>query len=332
MIRLFIILLMFLVSLVTFSQPKYEQGMQQAFQLMQENKLDDAANLFERIGNAEKTNWLPYYNVALLKTRTTFAMKDNSKIEAQLKIAEDFIAKADAISPDNSEIYVLKALINVAKIASNPMVYGASLSAPTSKLYQKAIALDKNNPRAQSGLIDFEMGGAKFFNKDLTPYCKKLQKTLAMYDAFTPVSKFHPNWGKERVLEVLKECGLSTTTDAENMETIKVTVENVSGTDGTVIFSLFSNEKTFLSEAFMKQTGKISNGKATVTFKNVPAGEYAIVCYHDKNNNKQMDFNEGGMPLEDYGATNNVMSFGPPVYDDAKFTVKNKSLDLTIRF
>ena len=43
------------------------------------------------------------------------------------------------------------------------MVNGAALSAPTSKLYSKAIALDKTNPRAHSGLAEFEMGGARFF-------------------------------------------------------------------------------------------------------------------------------------------------------------------------
>ncbi len=207
MIRLVLVAIMYLMSLVTFSQTKFEQGMQQAFQLLEENKLEEASNLFERIGNAEPTNWLPYYNLSLLKTRTTFGMKDNEVIEAQLKIATEFADKADAISPDNSEIYVLKGLINVAKIASNPMVYGASLSAETTQLYQKAIALDATNPRAVSGLADYEMGGARFFKQDLTPYCKKLQESIALYDAFKPASKLHPNWGKGRVLEVLKSCG-----------------------------------------------------------------------------------------------------------------------------
>ncbi len=207
MIRLVLALLIYLVSLVSFSQTKFEQSMQQAFALMQENKMDEAANLFERIGNAEPKKWLPYYNLALLKTRTTFGMKDNAAIEAQLKVATGFADKAAIISPNNSEIYVLKGLINVAKIASNPMVYGASLSSETTQLYQKAIALDAKNPRAVSGLVDFEMGGARFFKQDLTPFCKRLQESIPLYDAFKPASRLHPNWGKERVVEILKSCG-----------------------------------------------------------------------------------------------------------------------------
>lgn len=201
-----IVLVMFLISQITFSQTKFEQGMQQALKFEQDGKIDEAGNLYERIGNAASTNWLPYYNLALLKTRTTFKIKDNTLIETQLDLATNFVNSADAISPDNSEIYVLKALINVAKIVSNPMVNGRNLSGETIYLYKKAIALNPDNPRAHSGLANFQMGSARFFKQDLTPYCKKLQESLAMYDIFKPESKFHPIWGKERALEALKDC------------------------------------------------------------------------------------------------------------------------------
>ncbi len=330
MIRIVLTLVMYLVSQVTISQTKFEEGMQQAVQLMQENKLEEAANLFERIGNAEPTNWLPYYNLALLKTRTTFGMKDNAVIEAQLKIATEFVNKADEISPDNSEIYVLKGLINVAKIASNPMVYGASLSAETTELYKKAIDLDNLNPRAVSGLAEFEMGGARFFKQDLTPYCKKLQESLTLYDNFKPASEFHPNWGKDRVLEVLKSCGESKTADSETA-TITVNVPNVTSDKGTVQFSLYDKD-TFMLTSLVSKIGKIENGITEVKFEDVKPGLYAIICFHDSNENNKMDFNEQRMPMEDYGISNNPVLMGPPTFDVAKFTVENKSLDLTIKF
>jgi uncharacterized protein (DUF2141 family) len=321
---------MYLVSQVTISQTKFEQGMQQAFQLMQENKLEESANLLERIGNAEPTNWLPYYNLALLKTRTTFEMKDKAMIDAQLKTAEDFADKADEISPDNSEIYVLKGLINVAKIVSDPMVNGASLSAVTTELYKKAIALDSLNPRAVSGLTEFEMGGARFFKQDLTPYCKKLQASINLYDSFKPVSEFHPNWGKDRVLETLKSCSESKTVDSETV-TITVNVSNVTSDKGTVQFSLYDKD-TFMLNPLMSKTGKISNGVTKVEFEGVKSGSYAIMCFHDSNDNNKMDFNEQRMPIEDYGMSNNPILMGPPTFDVAKFTVENKSVDLTIKF
>jgi len=117
----------------------------------------------------------------------------------------------------------------------------------------------------------------------------------------------------------------------EGVATLKVTVENVSGTEGHLQFALHSKE-TFLKSPIMTKTGEIAGKQSTVTFKNIPAGEYAIICYHDKNDNKRMDFEANGMPLEDYGATNNVMSMGPPVFQDAKFTVGKENLELGIRF
>jgi uncharacterized protein (DUF2141 family) len=44
-----------------------------------------------------------------------------------------------------------------------------------------------------------------------------------------------------------------------------------------------------------------------------------------------MDFELNGMPLEDYGMTNNVMTYGPPQYSDGKFELRNKDLTFEIK-
>ena len=115
--------------------------------------------------------------------------------------------------------------------------------------------------------------------------------------------------------------------------TINVTVPKVSGNEGVVLFALYnSNEKFMKRETMATKEGEIKNGAVTVSFHKVASGTYAIVCLHDKNGNKRMDFNENGMPVEDYGISNNVMLMGPPNFEEAKFAVGNKSLDLTINF
>ncbi len=332
MIRLVTVLVIYLLTQVTYSQTKFEQGMQQAFNLMAENKNEEAANTFERIALVATDNWLPYYNLALLKTRTTFEMKDKAKVEAELKIAQEFADKADDISPDNSEIYVLKALINVAKIVMDPMTNGASLSGLTTDLYLKAIRLDKNNPRAHSGLVEFEMGGARYFNQDLSPYCKRLQASIALYDNYKPESKYYPNWGKDRVLEVLKTCeGADVTVEEFKTVTVTVTIPNLTSDKGSVLFALY-NKETFNQVPLQSAESKITNKITEVKFNNLAPGEYAIMCYHDANGNKKMDFTESGMPAENYGMSNNPLLMGPPTFDITKFTVENKSVDLTIQF
>ena len=112
---------------------------------------------------------------------------------------------------------------------------------------------------------------------------------------------------------------------------IKVSVSNVATMEGSVKFALYT-EEGFLTKPLQAKIGEINERFATVTFAEVPEGEYAIVCFHDKNANNQMDFSEKGIPIEDYGSTNNIYRMGPPTFEDAKFTVKNKSLDLEIKF
>lgn len=112
---------------------------------------------------------------------------------------------------------------------------------------------------------------------------------------------------------------------------VTATVVNVSTDSGKVSFALYDKEG-FMKQPLQSKNGKIVDGKSTVIFENLAPGEYAIICFHDKNDNDTMDFQSNGMPMEDYGATNNIMNFGPPRYDDAKFTVSDKDLTLEIKF
>jgi len=112
-------------------------------------------------------------------------------------------------------------------------------------------------------------------------------------------------------------------------ETITVTVP-VQSDKGNVVFGLY-DETSFMKQPLVGLEGEIKDGKATVTFEDVKPGTYAILLYHDKNENKQMDFEPNGMPTEPYGVSNNVMSMGPPLWSDAKFEVTDKPIELEIR-
>ena len=118
----------------------------------------------------------------------------------------------------------------------------------------------------------------------------------------------------------------------EKGQNITISIDNVQGDKGMVTFALHT-ETTFMKAApIATLEAKSKEGKVSVTFENVKPGEYAIIVLHDVNENGKMDYRENGMPLENYATSNNVMSFGPPQYNDAKFTVSDKDLDLKIRF
>ncbi len=120
----------------------------------------------------------------------------------------------------------------------------------------------------------------------------------------------------------------STQTNTEGT-TLTVTVA-LNGSGGHVLIGLH-NESTFMKEPIEGASSEIKDGKATVTFNNVKPGTYGVMVVHDKNDNKQMDFEPSGMPKEAYGMSNNVMSYGPPQWDDVKFEVLSTPLEIEIR-
>jgi len=123
----------------------------------------------------------------------------------------------------------------------------------------------------------------------------------------------------------------SAITNDDTSETTTITVNvPVKSSEGSVIFGLFTEQNFMKSAPVQGLESEIVDGKATVTFENVTPGTYAITLFHDKNGNKQMDFEPNGMPIEMYGVSNNVMSMGPPMWSDAKFEVNGEPLTLEI--
>ena len=113
---------------------------------------------------------------------------------------------------------------------------------------------------------------------------------------------------------------------------ISVSVDNITSNKGKVYFTLYNSKDNFYQRmAFSKETGEIKENSSAVVFTNVPKGIYAIICFHDANDNKQIDF-DGYMPIEDYGASNNSRSMGPPQFEAAKFEVENENLKFEIVF
>ena len=123
------------------------------------------------------------------------------------------------------------------------------------------------------------------------------------------------------------------TTPKKLEEGISVTVSAVNALSdkGTVKFA-FYDEENFMKQPIYSKSASVEKGKSTVVFENVPQGIYAIICFHDENNNGRMDFDENRMPTESYGMSNNKMNFGSPEFESAKFEVKSNALNLEIKF
>jgi len=201
-----IVIAVMLISTIGFAQDQYTKGMQKAFQLWGEGKVMEASNMFERISSAEMDNWLPYYYVSSINTIASFGEKDKEKLTQQLEKAQEFVDLAKAIAPNNPEIMVQQAMVYTAWVASDGATYGMTLAPKVTALYAKAAELAPNNPRVVFSKAEWDMGSAAYFGKDTAPYCKDVERALELFDTFKAASDFHPNWGKDRAEEVLKNC------------------------------------------------------------------------------------------------------------------------------
>ena len=114
-------------------------------------------------------------------------------------------------------------------------------------------------------------------------------------------------------------------TQSQNIK-LEVNISGFDSNDGKVKIGLYNSEGTFLQTTFKNGMSGIENKKATITFTDLPKGDYAISLYHDENDNGILDRNMFGIPSEDYASSNNAKGvMGPPKYADAKFTITANS-------
>jgi len=189
------------------AQDRYSKGMEKAFALWEDQKMMEASHLFERIATAEPDRWLPYYYVSQINTLISFGETDEAKLSNQLEKAKEFLDVAKAISPNNPELLIQEALINTAWIAFDGATYGMTLSPKNAQLYQKALEIAPKNPRVILSKAEWDMGSARYFGKDTTPYCKDVERALELFATFNSETPFYPTWGEERAKEVLENCG-----------------------------------------------------------------------------------------------------------------------------
>ena len=96
---------------------RYVGAMQKNMQAMAEAKTADAmldvVNAFERIGNAEKTQWLPFYYATIAQVWHAFMVNDPKQFDVLGDKASAFLAKAEELKKNNRAVLleVVKALL-----------------------------------------------------------------------------------------------------------------------------------------------------------------------------------------------------------------------------
>ena len=109
---------------------------------------------------------------------------------------------------------------------------------------------------------------------------------------------------------------------------ININLTDLRSDEGVIRIGLFTSIEAYEDENPIKAmiiTTEEAND--TISFKQVPEGEYLIALYHDENNNAEMDSVFFGLiPDEGYGFSNNPgVRFGPPDINKALINMKKDS-------
>ena len=188
---------------------KYATAMKSAISMMDTSSsiefLQYAANDFERIGDAVENEWLPYYYCAYCYVQINYLVKADKKRDIYVNKAVEFNNKADSISLDNSEIYVMKGFILQARMNIDPMTRGMKYNSECITMFKKAIGLNPENPRSYLWCGVNLYNTPSFFGGGKDKAFPLLQKAAIKFDSFKPESEIHPDWGKAYANKMLSK-------------------------------------------------------------------------------------------------------------------------------
>lgn len=123
------------------------------------------------------------------------------------------------------------------------------------------------------------------------------------------------------------------TTGAGLAADLEVEVIGLSSNEGDVHIAVYDTPERFPdSNGMITETHvSINENRAVMIFKNLTPGRYAVAVYHDANGNHDFDQGIFGIPLEDYGFSNDArVFFASPSFDEAAFDVLEPQTKITI--
>ena len=195
-------------TIFSFAQSdKYVTAMKKTLDMFDSAKttaeLQTVANTFERIGDAEKTQWLPYYYAGLsLATAGWNDPKiDKDANSSRINMLCD---KAEALDK-NSEIYAIRNMSATQQMMVDPQTRWQTYGTQASKDIDEGLKLNPDNPRL------YYLRGESIFN---TPPAfgggkekakPVFEKAVALFKTDKP-KPLYPNWGLKRTEEQLAKC------------------------------------------------------------------------------------------------------------------------------
>ena len=200
--------LMMLTGLAASAQSdKYVEAMKKNLNLFDSAKTtadyQSLANTFERIGEAEKTQWLPYYYAGLALASGGWNDPNLDKDANSTRI-NTLCDKAAALD-NNSEIFALRNMSATQQMMVDPQTRWQTYGMQASQDLEEGLKMNPDNPRL------YYLKGESLFNtppafgggKDKAK--PVFEKALALFKTDNP-KPLYPNWGMQRTIDELAKC------------------------------------------------------------------------------------------------------------------------------
>jgi uncharacterized protein (DUF2141 family) len=113
---------------------------------------------------------------------------------------------------------------------------------------------------------------------------------------------------------------------------LSFTVTGLRSRRGLVYAGIYADSAGFPADpsaALAYGGAAVDGSSATVVFRGLPPGYYAVAFFHDENGNGRLDTGTFGRPLEGYGFSNDARGrMGPPSFAAAAFGYSGGELEL----
>jgi hypothetical protein len=208
--KMIVVLTLFCTTLSVLRAQTLEEALKNSLTKIEaaktEQEITAASSQFDRIANKWSDQWVANYYAAYSKIIVSFKLTDKTKRDQNLDVANVYLEKAQKLSPDNQEIFILGAWSAKARISIDGADRWKKYGEVYDEYISKAKKINPENPR-----IYFLEGQGPFYKPKLygggknkaKPYFEKAKK---LFDKEDKSNVLVPSWGGNENEALLKQC------------------------------------------------------------------------------------------------------------------------------
>ena len=114
---------------------------------------------------------------------------------------------------------------------------------------------------------------------------------------------------------------------------LDITITDIKSNEGKMQIGLYNNKESFplVDKQYRLFYFDVNGFSGIYTIRDLPAGEYAVAIFHDKNSDRICNTNFLGVPKEGFGFSENFKPrFYAPTFNDCHFDL-NSNMSIKIK-